>query len=95
VKGNLLALISGFFWRSRLWAQMDGCGGWGARIAGGRGGERKPHGVSGRPPSGIALGPHAPVDWAVIIYLGVFQIALAYVLVTAALASTSRRSRRR
>jgi DME family drug/metabolite transporter len=36
-------------------------------------------------PMALPLGPHAPVDWAVIINLGVFQIALAYVLVTSAL----------
>jgi drug/metabolite transporter (DMT)-like permease len=36
-------------------------------------------------PMALPLGPHAPVDWAAIIYLGVFQIALAYVLVTSGL----------
>jgi drug/metabolite transporter (DMT)-like permease len=33
----------------------------------------------------LPLGTHAPVDWVVIVYLGVFQIAVAYVLVTSAL----------
>jgi drug/metabolite transporter (DMT)-like permease len=86
VKGNLLALVSGFFWALTV------CG---LRWMGAAGGE---HGspvaavVSGNLtaflvalPMALPLGPHAPVDWAVIIYLGVFQIALAYVLVTAAL----------
>jgi len=85
-KGNLLALASGFFWALTV------CG---LRWMGAAGGE---HGspvaavVSGNLtaflvalPMALPLGPHAPVDWAVIIYLGVFQIALAYVLVTSAL----------
>ena len=33
----------------------------------------------------LPLGAHSAVDWAVIVYLGVFQIAVAYVLVTSAL----------
>ena len=85
-KGNLLALGSGFFWALTV------CG---LRWMGAAGGE---HGspvaavVSGNLtaflvalPMALPLGSHAPVDWAVIIYLGVFQIALAYVLVTSAL----------
>ena len=84
--GNLLALTSGFFWALTV------CG---LRWMGAAGGE---HGspvaavVSGNLtaflvslPMALPLGPHAPVDWAVIGYLGVFQIALAYVLVTSAL----------
>jgi drug/metabolite transporter, DME family len=86
VKGNLLALVSGFFWALTV------CG---LRWMGAAGGE---HGspvaavMSGNLtaffvalPMALPLGPHAPVDWALIIYLGVFQIALAYVLVTSAL----------
>jgi len=85
-KGNLLALASGFFWALTV------CG---LRWMGAAGGE---HGspvaavVSGNLtaflvalPMALPLGSHAPVDWVVIIYLGVFQIALAYVLVTSAL----------
>lgn len=33
-------------------------------------------------PMALPLGSARPVDWAVILYLGVFQIGLAYVLVT-------------
>jgi drug/metabolite transporter (DMT)-like permease len=86
VKGNLLALASGFFWALTV------CG---LRWMGAADGE---HGspvaavVSGNLtaflvalPLALPLRPHAPLDWAVIIYLGVFQIALAYVLVTSAL----------
>jgi len=36
-------------------------------------------------PLALPLGTHGPVDWAVVTYLGVFQIALAYVLVTSGL----------
>jgi drug/metabolite transporter (DMT)-like permease len=86
VTGNILALVSGFFWALTV------CG---LRWMGAADGE---HGspvaavVSGNItaflvalPMALPLGPHQPVDWAVIIYLGVFQIALAYVLVTSAL----------
>jgi drug/metabolite transporter (DMT)-like permease len=86
VKGNILALASGFFWAVTV------CG---LRWMGAAGGE---HGspvaavVSGNLtaflvslPMALPLGQHKPVDWAVIIYLGVFQIALAYVFVTSAL----------
>jgi drug/metabolite transporter (DMT)-like permease len=86
VTGNILALVSGFFWALTV------CG---LRWMGAADGE---HGspvaavVSGNLtaflvalPMALPLGPHQPVDWAVIIYLGVFQIALAYVLVTSAL----------
>jgi DME family drug/metabolite transporter len=86
VRGNLLALVSGFFWALTV------CG---LRWLGAGNGE---HGspvaavVSGNLtaflvalPMALPLGSHGPVDWAVVIYLGVFQIALAYVLVTSAL----------
>ena len=86
VKGNILALVSGFFWALTV------CG---LRWMGAAGDE---HGspvaavVSGNLtaflvglPMALPVGPHQPVDWAVIIYLGVFQIALAYVLITSAL----------
>jgi drug/metabolite transporter (DMT)-like permease len=86
VRGNLLALVSGFFWAVTV------CG---LRWLGAGNGE---HGspvaavVSGNLtaflvalPMALPLGSHGPVDWAVVIYLGVFQIALAYVLVTSAL----------
>jgi drug/metabolite transporter (DMT)-like permease len=86
VTGNLLGLTSGFFWALTV------CG---LRWMGAAGGE---HGspvaavASGNLtaflvslPMAMPVGRHAPADWAVIGYLGVFQIALAYVLVTSAL----------
>ena len=36
-------------------------------------------------PMALPVGQHPLGDWAVIVYLGVFQIALAYVFVTAAI----------
>jgi drug/metabolite transporter, DME family len=36
-------------------------------------------------PFALPVGAHALTDWSVILYLGVFQIALAYVFVTAAI----------
>jgi drug/metabolite transporter (DMT)-like permease len=36
-------------------------------------------------PFSLPIGNSTPVDWALIAYLGVFQIAVAYVLVTSAL----------
>ncbi len=86
MRGNILALVSGFFWALTV------CG---LRWLG-TGGEA--HGsavaavVSGNLtaflvalPMALPLGTHGPVDWAMVLYLGIFQIALAYVLVTAAL----------
>lgn len=87
VRGNLLALVSGFFWALTV------CG---LRWMGAADGE---HGspvaavVSGNLtallvalPMALPLGTHGAVDWALIAYLGIFQIAVAYVLVTSALA---------
>ncbi|HUR93789.1 MAG TPA: EamA family transporter [Gemmatimonadales bacterium] len=86
VRGNILALVSGFFWALTV------CG---LRWLGAGAGE---HGspvaavISGNLtafivalPMALPVGSHGPVDWAVVIYLGVFQIALAYVLVAGAL----------
>ncbi len=86
VRGNLLALASGFFWALTV------CG---LRWMGSAGGERGSAAVAvvagnviaffAALPFALPLGSHAVGDWALIGYLGVFQIALAYVLVTRAL----------
>jgi len=86
VRGNLLATISGFFWALTV------CG---LRWLGARGGDRgSPVAavVSGNLtaflvalPMALPLGTHGRLDWAVVIYLGVFQIGVAYVLVTSAI----------
>jgi drug/metabolite transporter, DME family len=86
VRGNLLALASGFFWALTV------CG---LRWMGAADGE---HGspvaavVSGNLtaflvslPLALPVDGHSVQDWSVIAYLGIFQIALAYVFVTSAL----------
>ena len=86
VRGNILALVSGFCWALTV------CGlRW--LGAGERGqGSAMAAVVSGNVtaflvalPMALPLGGHSTVDWAVVIYLGVFQIAVAYVLVTSGL----------
>lgn len=86
VTGNLLALVSGFFWAVTV------CGLRWMGAAGEAHGSPVAAVVSGNLtaflvslPFALPLGPHAATDWAVIAYLGIFQIALAYVLVTSGL----------
>jgi drug/metabolite transporter (DMT)-like permease len=86
VRGNVLALGSGFFWALTV------CGLRWMGSAGGTRGSAAVAVVAGNVIAflaalGFALpfGSHGPADWALIGYLGVFQIALAYVLVTRAL----------
>jgi DME family drug/metabolite transporter len=86
VRGNLLALGSGVGWAFTVA---------GLRWMGSARGERGSAAVAvvvgnliafmAALPLALPFGPHLPGDWAVIGYLGVFQIALAYVLVTRAL----------
>ena len=86
VTGNILALVSGFFWALTVcglrWMGAAE-GGHGSAVAAVVSGNITAFLVS--LPMALPLGPHPPVDWAVIVYLGVFQIALAYVLVTSGL----------
>ena len=86
IRGNLLALISGFCWAVTV------CGLRWLGSGEGRRGSAVAAVVSGNItaflaalPMALPLGTHAATDWAVVIYLGVFQIAVAYVLVTSAL----------
>jgi drug/metabolite transporter, DME family len=84
-RGNLLALASGFFWALavcglRWLSTKEGRGSPVAAV------------VSGNLaaflfslPMTIPWVPHPAADWLLIIYLGVFQIAVAYVFVTNAL----------
>ena len=85
VTGNLLALASGFCWALAV------CG---LRWLTAREGRGSPLAavVSGNItafliclPFALRIGSHSATDWALIVYLGVFQIALAYVLVTRAI----------
>jgi DME family drug/metabolite transporter len=83
--GNLLAVASGFCWALAI------CG---LRWLGSTPGRGSPVAavVLGNLiaslatlPMALPLGPHTLADWALIGYLGVFQIGLAYVFVTSAI----------
>lgn len=83
VRGNLLAAASGCFWALAV------CG---LRWMSASDGSAAVAVVSGNVtaflvalPMALPVGHHPVRDWAVVLYLGVFQIALAYVFVTAAL----------
>jgi drug/metabolite transporter (DMT)-like permease len=84
-RGNLLAVISGFFWALTV------CG---LRWLGGNPGRGSPMAAvtSGNIvaflvtlPLALPIGNHSLAEWSMLLYLGVFQIALAYVLVTSAI----------
>jgi len=86
VRGNMLALASGLFWALTV------CGLRWMGSAGGARGSAAVAVVAGNAvaflaalPFALPFGSHGIGDWALIGYLGVFQIALAYVLVTRAL----------
>jgi drug/metabolite transporter (DMT)-like permease len=86
LRGNMLALASGFFWALTV------CGLRWMGSAGGKRGSAAVAVVAGNAiaflaalPFALPFGSHTAGDWALIGYLGVFQIALAYVLVTRAL----------
>jgi drug/metabolite transporter, DME family len=85
VQGNLLALASGFFWALAVcglrW--LGSSEGRGSPLAAVVAGNITAFLVS--LPWALPLGTHSASDWSVIVYLGVFQIALAYVLVTRAI----------
>ena len=84
-RGNLLAVISGFFWALTV------CGlrwltakpGRGSPVAAVTSGNLTAFLVT--LPLALPLGAHTLAEWSVLIYLGVFQIGLAYVLVTSAI----------
>lgn len=84
VRGNLLAAASGVGWAVTMM---------GLRWMGTRGGESPAAAVVlgnlfaflGCLPFALPLGHHGVADWATIGYLGVFQIAVAYVCVTTAI----------
>ena len=92
VRGNLLSLLSGFFWALTLlglrWLERDAPAG----------DEGLGHAsvVAGNAlafvaclPIALPLGPSRPVDWLLIAYLGVIQIGLAYLLLTRAMGRVS------
>lgn len=84
-RGNLMALGSGFCWALAV------CGLRWLTAGEGRGSPQAAV-VSGNLtafliclPRALPVGSHSSVDWAIVGYLGVFQIALAYVFVTSAI----------
>ena len=84
-RGNLLALGSGFCWALAV------CGLRWLTAGEGRGSPQAAV-VSGNLtaflvclPKALPVGSHSVGDWAIIGYLGIFQIALAYVFVTSAI----------
>jgi drug/metabolite transporter (DMT)-like permease len=84
-RGNFLAVISGFFWALTV------CGlrwltarpGRGSALASVTLGNLVAFLVT--LPLALPLGDHTLAEWSMLLYLGVFQIALAYVLVTQAI----------
>ena len=87
VRGNILAVASGFFWALTVSGLR-----WMGR-GGGAGGSAMAAVVAGNLiaflvalPMAVPLGAPSVADWGIVVYLGVFQIALAYLLVTRGLA---------
>jgi drug/metabolite transporter (DMT)-like permease len=84
-RGNLLALLSGVCWALTLaglrWIgrRDPESGGLAAVVIG------NIIAFAGCLPLAVPVEPHPLADWGTILYLGVVQIGLAYVLVTAAL----------
>lgn len=85
VTGNLLALASGFCWALAVgglrW--LTAKEGRGSPLAAVVAGNLIAFLIS--LPFALPLGSHSITDWSLIVYLGVFQIALAYMLVTSAI----------
>jgi drug/metabolite transporter (DMT)-like permease len=86
VRGNLLALGSGITWALTVcglrWMASSGAGRGSAVVAVVAGNVIASLGAL---PFALPIGHHDATDWLLVGYLGVFQIALAYVLVTKAL----------
>ena len=92
VRGNLLSLLSGFFWALTLlglrWLERD--------AVEGAEGLAQASVVAGNAlafvaclPAALPLGPSRPVDWLLLAYLGVVQIGLAYLILTRAMGRLS------
>lgn len=83
VRGNILAIASGVTYAAMLM---------GLRYMGKKGGSPATAAVIGNGLAFLAasswmfpLGSHTAVDWAVILYLGIFQIGVAYAILTRAI----------
>ena len=86
LRGNVLAAASGLTWALTVcglrWMGSAGAGAGSAAVAVVVGNLIASVGAV---PFAVPIGSHTAGDWALVGYLGVFQIALAYVLVTKAL----------
>jgi drug/metabolite transporter, DME family len=87
MRGNVMAVASGFFWALTV------CGLRWMGAGGGAHGSATAAVVSGNItaflvalPFALPVGSHSAADWGIVAYLGIFQIALAYLFVTRALA---------
>jgi len=80
--GNTLAAASGLCWALTIlglrWIGRDGSGGAGAAVVGNL------LGCALALPFALPLGDATPMDWALVVFLGVVQIGVSYVLVTRA-----------
>jgi|SRR5882724_582736 len=86
LRGDLLAILSGLFWAGtvvgfRFLGKREGVSGGGGAAA-----------VWGNVlaclvclPAALPLGGSRPLDWAILGYMGIFQLGLAYVFLTRAL----------
>jgi len=86
VRGNLLAVVSGFFWAltvSGLRWMGTGAGRRGSPVAAVASGNLTAFLIA--LPLALPVGSHSSGDWGIIVFLGVFQIALAYRFVTSAI----------
>ena len=85
VRGNFLALASGFCWALAIaglrWLTRES--GRGSAMAAVVSGNIAAFLLS--LPMALPVGSHGPGDWAIVAYLGIFQIGLAYVFVTNAI----------
>jgi drug/metabolite transporter (DMT)-like permease len=84
-RGNLLALASGLCWALTIcgFRWLSAVPGRGSPVAAVVSGNLTAFLIA--LPMALPVGRHPAGDWAVILYLGVFQIALAYVFVTSAI----------
>jgi drug/metabolite transporter (DMT)-like permease len=84
-RGNVMAVVSGLTWAFTVaglrWLEGKG-GGMAAVVAG------NAIAALGCLPMALPVVSSQPVDWAVVIYLGIFQIGLAYAMMTRAMRHT-------
>ena len=91
VRGNVLSLVSGVLWALTLlglrWLERDAAGGEGLGHAAVVAGNALAFLVC--LPAALPLGPSRAVDWSLILFLGVVQIGISYLLLTRAMGQVS------